>query len=155
MAKTYCIDTSALIAAWYERYKPNRFPKLWDQLDQLIQEGRLVSSTLVLRECSKQRSEELHDWLQPRSAMFQVPDESVQGQVDHIVNTYTGLVSAGKEKFQADPFVIALAKVSGYTIITEETGLSSLGKIPGVCNAMKVECINLMQLIDAEDWVLG
>jgi hypothetical protein len=68
--KTYCIDTSALIAAWYERYKPNRFPKLWEQLDQLIQEGRLVSSTLVLRECSKQRSEELHDWLQPRASML-------------------------------------------------------------------------------------
>ena len=153
--KTYCIDTSALIAAWYERYKPNRFPKLWDQLDQLIQERRLVSSTLVLRECSKQRSEELHDWLQPRSAMFQVPDETVQGQVDHIVNTYTGLVSAGKEKFQADPFVIALAKVSRLTVITEETGVGSLSKIPGICNAMKVECINLMQLIDEEDWVLG
>jgi hypothetical protein len=155
VARTYCIDTSALIAAWYERYKPNRFPKLWEQLDQLIQEGRLVSSTLVLRECSKQRSEELHDWLQPRSAMFHTPDETVQGQVDHIVNTYTGLVSAGKEKFQADPFVIAQAKVGSYTVITEETGPTSLAKIPGVCNAMKVECINLMQLIDEEDWVLG
>jgi len=155
VVKTYCIDTSALIAAWYERYKPNRFPKLWEQLDQLIQEGRLVSSTLVLRECSKQRSEELHDWLQPRSAMFHTPDETVQGQVDYIVNTYTGLVSAGKEKFQADPFVIAQAKVGSYTVITEETGPTSRAKIPGVCNAMKVECINLMQLIDEEDWVLG
>jgi hypothetical protein len=153
--KTYCVDTSALIAAWYERYKPNRFPKLWEQLDQLITEGRLVSSTLVLRECSKQRSEELHAWLKPRQAMFITPDETVQGQVDHIVNTYTGLVSAGKEKFQADPFVIAQAKVNGYTVITEETGIGSLSKIPGVCAAMKVECINLMQLIDEEDWVLG
>jgi hypothetical protein len=87
--------------------------------------------------------------------MFISPDETVQGQVEHIVNTYTGLVAAGKEKSSADPFVIALAKVHGYTVITEETGIGSLGKIPGVCNAMKVECINLMQLIDAEDWVLG
>ena len=57
--------------------------------------------------------------------MFQMPDEIVQAQVEHIVNTYTGLVTAGKEKFQADPFVIALAKVNGYTVITEETGLTS------------------------------
>jgi Domain of unknown function (DUF4411) len=153
--KIYCIDTSALIAAWYERYKPNRFPKLWEQLDQLITDGRLVSSTLVLRECSRQRSEELHAWLKPREAMFITPDETVQGQVDYIVNTYTALVAAGKEKFQADPFVIALAKVNSYAVVTEETGLGSLGKIPGVCNAMKIECINLMQLIDEEDWVLG
>lgn len=152
--KIYCIDTSALIAAWYERYKPNRFPKLWDQFDQLITANRLVSSSLVLRECNKQRSEELHGWLKPREAMFIVPDEPVQEQVDHIVNTYTGLVSAGKEKFQADPFVIALAKVSRYTVITEETGPTSLAKIPGVCKAMNVDCVNLMQLIDDEDWVL-
>jgi hypothetical protein len=79
----------------------------------------------------------------------------VQQQVDHIVNTYTALVAVGKEKFQADPFVIALAKVNSFTVITEETGIGSLGKIPGVCNAMKVDCINLMQLIDQEDWVLG
>lgn len=155
MATIYCIDTSALIAAWYERYKPNRFPKLWDQFDQLIADGRLVSSSLVLRECSKQRSEELHNWLKPREAMFHPPDEAVQGQVDFIVNTYKGLVSAGKEKFQADPFVIALAKVNGHMVITEETGPASLAKIPGVCAAMKVLHCNLMQLIDAEDWVVG
>jgi hypothetical protein len=155
MAIIYCVDTSALIAAWYERYKPNRFPKLWDQLDILFTSGRLVSSSLVLRECSKKRSEELHNWLKPREAMFQIPDEAVQGQVDFIVNSYTGLVAAGKEKFQADPFVIALAKVNGHTVITEETGPTSLSKIPGVCNAMNVPCINLMQLIDLEDWVLG
>jgi hypothetical protein len=151
----YCIDTSAFIAAWYERYKPNRFPKLWEQLDELVRTGRLVSSTLVLRECSKQRSAELHGWLKPRESMFIVPDETVQGQVDHIVNTYTGLVAAGKEKFQADPFVIAQAKVGNCTVVSEETGIGSLAKIPGVCNAMQVPCINLMQLIDAEDWVLG
>lgn len=155
MAAIYCIDTSALIAAWYERYKPNRFPKLWEELDGLILMERLVSSSLVLRECNKRRSEELHGWLKPREAMFLTPDETVQSQVDFIVNTYKGLVSAGKEKFQADPFVIALAKVNGHTVITEETGPASLSKIPGVCAAMKVPCVNLMQLIDQEDWVLG
>ncbi|WP_280175425.1 DUF4411 family protein [Mesorhizobium carmichaelinearum] len=43
MATIYCIDTSALIAAWYERYKPKRFPRLWDEFDKLIGQGRLVS----------------------------------------------------------------------------------------------------------------
>jgi hypothetical protein len=47
------------------------------------------------------------------------------------------------------------AKVGGYTVISEETGLASLAKIPGVCNAMKVPCIKLAELIDAEDWALG
>ena len=154
MPTIYCIDTSALIAAWYERYKPNRFPKLWEQIDQLIADGRLVSSIMVLDECSR-KSPELHAWLKEREAMFLFPDQAIQKRVDHIVNTYKGLVSQGKQRFAADPFLIATAEVHGYTVITEETGPTSLGKIPGVCNALNVRSMNLMELFDAEDWTLG
>lgn len=154
MATVYCIDTSALIAAWYERYKPKRFPKLWDQLDGLIQEGRLVSSLLVLGECEK-RSPELHVWLKEREHMFIEPDQAVQQRVQHVLNAYKGLVAAGKQKFAADSFVIATAEVHGYTVVTEETGPDSLRKIPGVCNAMGIPTSNLMQLFDAEDWTIG
>lgn len=150
----YCIDTSALIAAWYERYKPNRFPRLWTQLDALIAEQRLRSSVIVLDECSR-RSPQLHDWLKDREDMFLIPDAPIQRRVDHIVNKYTGLVMQGKEKFAADPFLIATAEVHGFTVVTEETGPDSLRKIPGVCRALKVPNINLMELFDAEDWVIG
>jgi len=149
----YCIDTSALIAAWYERYKPNRFPKLWHQLDELITAKRLFSSIIVLDECSR-RSPELHEWLKGRADMFLMPDVVVQTRVDHIVNTYTRLVEQGK-KFAADPFVIAMAEVNGYTVVTEETGPDSLRKIPSVCRVLNVPSINLMELFDAEDWVIG
>src|SRR5258708_36953809 len=87
VATIYCIDTSALIAAWYERYKPNRFPKLWEQLDELITDARLVSSSLVLRECSKQRSEELHAWLKPREAIFLMPEYAYQCPIHPIATT--------------------------------------------------------------------
>jgi hypothetical protein len=109
---------------------------------------------MVLDECSR-RSPELHEWLKDRADMFLVPDAEVQARVDHIVNTYTGLVMQGKEKFAADPFLIATAEVHGLTVITEETGPDSLRKIPGVCRALKVPSINLMELFDAEDWVIG
>jgi hypothetical protein len=87
--------------------------------------------------------------------MFLPPDEKVQVRVGHIINTYTGLVAAGKEKFAADPFVIATAEVHDYTVLTEETGPNSLKKIPGVCEAMKVKWCNLVQLFDNEDWTIG
>jgi len=150
----YCIDTSALIAAWYERYKPNRFPKLWVQFDELIGAKRLTSSVMVIDECSR-RSPELYEWLKDRAAMFLMPDAAVQARVDFIVNTYTGLVMQGKEKFAADPFLIATAEVHGFTVVTEETGPDSLRKIPGVCRALNVPSINLMDLFDAEDWIVG
>ena len=154
MATTYCIDTSALIAAWYERYKPNRFPKLWIEIAALAAAGRLVSSSLVLAECEK-RSPELHVWLRERKEMFLPPDEAVQLRAAHVINTYKGLIMQGKEKFAADPFVIATAEVHGYAVVTEEVGPTSLRKIPGVCNALRLPCLNLIDLFDAEDWTLG
>lgn len=87
--------------------------------------------------------------------MFLMPDAKVQARVDHIVNTYTGLVMQGKEKFAADPFLIATAEVNGFTVVTEETGPDSLRKIPGVCRALNVPSISLTELFDAEDWVIG
>jgi predicted nucleic acid-binding protein len=143
VATIYCIDTSALIAAWYERYKPNRFPKLWEQFDQLISAGRLMSSIMVLDECSR-RSPELYAWLKDRDAMFLPPDEQIQRRVQYIVNTYTALVQQGKEKFAADSFLIATAEVHGYTVVTEEIGPTTLKRIPGVCRALNVPSLNLM-----------
>lgn len=87
--------------------------------------------------------------------MFLPPDMAIQRRVNYIVNTYRALVQQGKEKFAADPFLIATAEVNGYVVVTEETGPASLGKIPGVCNALRVQYLNLMQFIDAEDWVIG
>ncbi|MCP1854506.1 hypothetical protein ACVI1L_004740 [Bradyrhizobium sp. USDA 4516] len=42
-------------------------------------------------------------WLKPRDAMFIAPYDAVQQQVDHIVNTYTALVSAGNRSFRPIP----------------------------------------------------
>ena len=69
MRPTYCIDTSALIAAWQERYPPENFPRLWERFDELIHDGRLVAPVEVHREIAK-RSDELHNWLKARPSMF-------------------------------------------------------------------------------------
>ncbi|MGU3360771.1 DUF4411 family protein [Methylobacterium sp. M6A4_1b] len=150
----YCIDTSSLISAWYDRYKPNRFPKLWEQFESLVIMERLVSSSLVLNEC-KVRSPELHGWLVEHEAMFLQPDADVQARAAYIINTYKGLVMQGKEKFAADPFVIATAEVYGYRVVSEEDGPANLKKIPGVCSALQIPCFKLADLFDAEDWTLG
>lgn len=47
------------------------------------------------------------------------------------------------------------APLLGRMPIAAETGPDSLRKIPGVCRALKVPSINLVELFDAEDWVIG
>lgn len=40
----YSIDTSALIAAFHERYPIENFPSLWRKIETLIKNGRLKMS---------------------------------------------------------------------------------------------------------------
>ena len=153
----YCVDTSALIAAWQERYPQENFPKFWDRLDRLIHDGNLIAPMEVFLE-TKKRSDELHLWLKDRKAdMFIEIDDDTQEGAARILARFPRLVGLKKQDTSADTFVIALAQVRGIPIITEEkpTGSDRKPNIPDVCNFFGVECKNLLDLIRAEKWVLG
>jgi hypothetical protein len=63
---------------------------------------------------------------------------------------------AKKQRFAADPFVIAAARVRSLTVVTEEGRTGKLAKpnIPDVSDAYAQECINLIGLIRAEAWLI-
>jgi len=42
----------------------------------------------------------------------------------------------------ADPWLIALGKHYGYTVVSDERGPNSAAKIPGVCRTLGVRCID-------------
>jgi hypothetical protein len=152
----YCVDTSTLIAAWQERYPIENFPRFWDRLDAFIAEGCLVSPDEVLRETQK-RSDELHAWLKARNDMFRELAEPIQIEAAQVLARFPRLVGERKLRTSADPFVIALAKIEGLPIITEEkpTGSTSRPNIPDVCTALGVRTMSLLELIRAERWVVG
>ena len=157
MATIYCIDTSSLIAAWQERYPPEHFPAFWGKMNVLIDQGQLVAIREVLEEMTK-RSDELHKWLKQRGEMFRDLEAPIQLEAARILGRFPRLVGERKLRTSADPFVIALAKVEGMTVVTEEkpTGsLQSNPKIPDVCGAIGVPWIGLLDLIKAEKWVIG
>lgn len=157
MSLTYCIDTSALIAAWQERYPPENFPRLWERFDELIEKGRLVAPVEVHRETAK-RSDELHGWLKARPGMFRELDEKIQIEAANVLQAHPRLVGERKLRTSADPFVIALARVETLQIVTEEKFTNSANRpnIPDVCKALNMpRCFDLLKLIQAERWVLG
>lgn len=49
----YCIDTSALIAAWEERYPIDHCPRFWKAINDIVAAGRLVAPVPVLKEIEK------------------------------------------------------------------------------------------------------
>jgi hypothetical protein len=152
----YCIDTSSLIAAWQERYPVENFPAFWEKVDGLIEAGRLMAPIDVLHEIKK-RSDELHAWLKPRKSMFCELDDEVQVEAANVLTQFPRLVGEKKLRTSADPFVIALASVQGWQIVTDEkpTGNMQRPNIPDVCGRLGMTTFDILQLIRTERWVVG
>jgi Domain of unknown function (DUF4411) len=148
----YSIDSSSLINAWWNNYRPKNFSVLWDRLTELAEGGRLKSSIEVLNELEK-KEDELFKWCKERKDALFVPiDEACQNEMVRIMATYPRLVDAAKGRSGADPFVIALATSVNptMTVVTEEK--PGKVKIPDVCAAETIKCIRLADLIGMEDW---
>jgi Domain of unknown function (DUF4411) len=152
----YCIDTSALIAAWQERYPIENFPPFWNRVDSLITAGRLTAPVEVLRETGR-RSDELHAWLNARKEMFRELEAANQIEAANVLARFPRLVGERRLRTSADPFVIALARVMQMQIVTEEKPQGTLQRpnIPDVCTALGMRpCMGLLELIQAERWVM-
>ena len=151
----YCVDTSSLMHAWRRAYPPKRFPAVWRQLEALIEAGRLLASIEVYNEL-RRKDDDLFEWAKARKeALFREIDEDVQVHVIRLMRTYPKLVDTAKGKSGGDPFVIAQAVAASPTLIvvTQEAGGSEQSpKIPFVCAREGVRCIDLLTLIDEEDW---
>jgi hypothetical protein len=156
MPNVYCIDTSSLIAAWQERYPIENFPAFWVKMEAMIDGGRLIAPVDVLNEMKK-RSDELHGWLKARPAMFRELDNAVQIEAAQVLARFPRLVGERKLRTSADPFVIALARVEGVQLVTDEKPTGSLNRpnIPDVCTALGMSSMGVLDLIKAEKWVIG
>ena len=154
---TYSIDTSALIAAFHERYPIENFPSLWREIEALIKNGRLKMSQVVFEEAM--RDTEIKQWCDENQLKsdFQVTiDESVQEKVSEVLSEFPRLVDNRTGKSGADPWVIALALTDeNYIVLTEENPTHSQNrpKIPDVCTHFYVECIKIVDLIKRENWI--
>ena len=84
--------------------------------------------------------------------MFKATETKIQLKVKQILKKYPELTKQNRSA--ADPFVIALAMVEDCRVVTAETMTRKpkRPKIPDVCKALKVPCINLLQLCREKNW---
>lgn len=151
----YSIDTSALLDAWIRWYPPDLFPKLWENFEALISEKRLIASEEVLVELEK-KDDEIYKWAKKQKMFYPLTTE-IQLISSQILNKFPRLIDSRKERSQADPFVIALAKNRNCLVVTGEKnpGTEDRPRIPIVCKAFGITQINIVQLIRAEGWRFG
>lgn len=138
-------------------YAPEVFPQFWNKMDEGVSSGLIFSSKMVLEEVSKQ-DDDVFAWAKARDDMFHKLDQLTLNTAAEITRNFPKLINTSQEKDMADPFLIALAKVKDAVLVTQETPLRNSPKrmkIPDVCEAMSVQCINILGMVKALGWRFG
>lgn len=53
----------------------------------------------------------------------------------------------------ADPFVVAKAKVNNAAVVTLEQLAQHAARIPNICQHFGVRCMSLEEFMEAENWI--
>jgi hypothetical protein len=149
----YSIDTSSILDGWRRYYPPDVFPGLWDNLELLVQDGQLRATDEVRVELER-KDDEVLAWAIKQSGLFIELDEEIQASVSQILAQFPKLLDTRSNRSGADPFVVALAKINGASVITGERATNSLDRpnIPDVCAALGIRSLSILELIREKTW---
>lgn len=159
----YCIDTSALILWWVERYGPETFESLPQKISSLIEEGRMCASRSVKDEIKDDPTSEdvtLAKWCREQSGFYEEDDADVQKIASALLQKY----QTPKKKHGidgADPFVIARAAINGvgWCVVSAENPATGNPQknpnIPFVCAGEGIEHIDFYNMMRREGWKFG
>jgi hypothetical protein len=136
----YLVDTSS----WISLNDGVDKGEMWPIVQALIVAGRLFSPMIVIGE-----TRSAHDLIKPyvdQLATCDRNDADYLLRVGVIARKYRRMCKPDGSRTKADPFLVALAILDGYTIVAEESLKRSGSKIPGVCRLEKVQCVTMRQL---------
>ena len=155
----YSVDSSSFMD-WQARYYPvDVFASVMNRVDDLIAAGRFFAPALVKEELGVVGTGGLIAWSKNHASVF-VPTKELLAEALSIQNGFPGLRDPKSEFEEADAYVIALAKLRGGIVITQETPAAEKRNpkrshfIPDVCREMGIPCFNLLGLMRREGWSL-
>jgi hypothetical protein len=138
-----------------EHYPPDTFPTFWEHMDGVARDGTIRVSEEVVRELEK-KDDGAADWIQARPEMIIATDIAIQQKVTEILKAHPRLVNASKNRSGGDPFVVAVAAVHGFSVVSGEmpSGNPKRPHIPDVCTSMRISCRNLLEFVRSQGWKL-
>jgi len=137
----YCFDTSSLIQLRIY-YPQDLFPDINNAIYTRIVSGEIIICDLVLEEL-KDKEKTMHKSITdnlPKSRRASFADHIIETQ--RIVQTYYDQLNKSYA-IKADPLVIACAKTTNTTVVTEEAN-SDPSRIPRICDREGIKCINIV-----------
>jgi len=144
----YVFDTNIFIIL-KNQYPPDIsiFVPLWEKIEEYFENGIIISSDEVIDEIEK-GNDSLKEWAKAHSFSFFSSDEPIQKIVREILQKFSALVTKPKKTNNADPFLIALAKLKNCTLVTEEKGGTEVNpNIPYICNHYEIRCIKFFDFL--------
>lgn len=145
----YIIDTSSIISQKDDEPHRRKVNKtLWRNIDEYISAGCIVTCSEIIEEVN---DKELKQWFDSLRGIVLMIDDEVQNNVKKVVTTNPQLIDFKQVKSSGDAFLIATAMKYNLTVITEESKKGEK-KIPFVCKALKVPCVDILGLCEAEGW---
>ena len=122
-------------------------------IEKLIEQDNLKATEEVLFELEK-KEDDVYNWAKNQSEFFLPLSLDIQISVQEILSAFPTLVDSRRDRSQADPFVIALARVKKCPVVTGEksSGTSRRPRIPNVCEYFGVKYMNIIDFIREQQW---
>lgn len=141
----FVFDTSAYINGWRDHYPPATFPSVWSLIDAAFDDLRVISPREVYNELTR-KDDDVCAWAKDRMAGFIEATAAVTREAGAIQASF----SSPGTRDGADSWVIAEARVRGYTVVTYE-GRTFGGartkrwedKMPGICEHHGIPVVTL------------
>jgi hypothetical protein len=144
--EVYLIDSSS----WFNIEIHLDGGKIWPRIYKLIGEKRIVVCGEVFEEIRKSPIYERLRFHEAALREGDLPTSDVEylQLIGKITREHPSMSKARSRKFCADPYIVALAKIQGYTVVADESDGRANKKIPGACKKLGVRCIKLPQFIE-------
>ena len=156
MSLGYLLDANVFIEASRRYYGFDIVPPFWKWLDSKQSNGEIASILPIYDELAE-GNDELTDWVKDRKGSgwwLEVSDRATQEAYSEVIAWVMAqnFTQAAKDKFldEADPWLIAKAKVLGISIVTHEgfdPNRMNKVTIPVVCEFFGIACLDTFQLI--------
>lgn len=149
----YTLDSNILIAL-VRMYPRDIFPAMWDNIEASAASGDSCICEAVLREVHR-GGDDLHAWAKDLDGFVCSATDEELLVVAEIGEAHPEWVQG--QVNEADPFVIAHAKLEKSTIVTEESrkGPNTEDrnqKIPNIAEEHGVDCIKFFDFVRRQGW---
>ncbi len=148
----YSLDTSIFIDLFnMKKYSLNEFNKTKQIIETKLSEGVILVSKWVIRELNR-GNDDIARWLKNYPHAIIETDTEIENFVRKIINAFNNWIDPNSTENEADPQVIALAKVRNGKVVTAERYKNNLQlphqshavKIPNVCEHYNIEFMGII-----------